>query len=554
MGTVFKKTYTKPFPPNAEIIVQNGRRIAKWRDSKGKLKKAPVTKGKDDQDRITLTASTFTAKFRDGDGVRRETATGCKDETAARRVLADLERRAELVKANVLTRAEDNAADHQAAALTIHVGNYLNHLRAKGDSDVHIEGTERLLKRLKKDCNLVGLRDISRDEIEGWLSARATETMAARTRNSYLQAVRGFCGWCVETNRLLLNPVAKIKRANEKADRRRQRRALTEDELVQLLEVTRRRPLEEARMIRRGENKGKLLARVRPETRLRLQRLGWERALIYKTLFLTGLRKKELSTLTVGQLFLDSETPSIELDAADEKSRQGNTLPILADLVCDLRQWLSTKLEAVQDAGSGDTTLVPTELPPETLLFNVPFQLVKILDRDLAAAGIPKQDGRGYTVDVHALRHSFGTHLSKGGVSPRTAQAAMRHSKIDLTMNVYTDPKLLDINEALKSLPALPLNDRNDQDVESSTGKTEISQPLAPNLAPTTDRRRHLLSSAGSMVGNEKATLTHWQMPVNVVEGTKKASLLVKSKEALRRPRRDLNPQPPDRQSGALTN
>jgi integrase len=66
-------------------------------------------------------------------------------------------------------------------------------------------------------------------------------------------------------------------------------------------------------------------------------------------------------------------------------------------------------------------------------LFYVPTGLVRILDRDLAAAGIPKRDDRGRTVDVHAMRHTFGTHLSKGGVTPRTAQAAMRHSTLDLT-------------------------------------------------------------------------------------------------------------------------
>ncbi len=33
----------------------------------------------------------------------------------------------------------------------------------------------------------------------------------------------------------------------------------------------------------------------------------------------------------------------------------------------------------------------------------------------------------------------------------------MRHSKIDLTMNVYTDPKLLDVAGAMEALPALPL-------------------------------------------------------------------------------------------------
>ena len=31
----------------------------------------------------------------------------------------------------------------------------------------------------------------------------------------------------------------------------------------------------------------------------------------------------------------------------------------------------------------------------------------------------------------------------------------MRHGMIDLTMNVYTDPKLLDVQRALDSLPSL---------------------------------------------------------------------------------------------------
>jgi integrase len=37
-----------------------------------------------------------------------------------------------------------------------------------------------------------------------------------------------------------------------------------------------------------------------------LQRLGFERSLVYKTLVLTGLRKGELASLTVGQLALDA--------------------------------------------------------------------------------------------------------------------------------------------------------------------------------------------------------------------------------------------------------
>ena len=43
----------------------------------------------------------------------------------------------------------------------------------------------------------------------------------------------------------------------------------------------------------------------------KLERLGRERALIYKTLVLTGLRKGELASLTVGQLALDAPMPFV---------------------------------------------------------------------------------------------------------------------------------------------------------------------------------------------------------------------------------------------------
>jgi len=85
----------------------------------------------------------------------------------------------------------------------------------------------------------------------------------------------------------------------------------------------------------------------------------------------------------------------------------------------------------------------------------VPAGLTRILDRDLATAGIPKRDERGRVVDIHAPRVTFGTHLCAAGVALRTAQAAMRHSKAELPANICTDPKLLDVAGAIEALPAL---------------------------------------------------------------------------------------------------
>ena len=74
-----------------------------------------------------------------------------------------------------------------------------------------------------------------------------------------------------------------------------------------------------------------------------------ERALIYKTLVLTGLRKGELASITVGQLDLDAPTPFLVLEAADEKNREGSTLPLRADLAADLQGWLVEKATALQE-------------------------------------------------------------------------------------------------------------------------------------------------------------------------------------------------------------
>ena len=48
--------------------------------------------------------------------------------------------------------------------------------------------------------------------------------------------------------------------------------------------------------------------------------------------------------------------------------------------------------------------------------------------------------------------------VSGGRVGGRLATCSERHSSLDLTMNVYTDPTLLDVAGAIEALPDLALN------------------------------------------------------------------------------------------------
>ncbi|MEX2673516.1 MAG: tyrosine-type recombinase/integrase [Phycisphaeraceae bacterium] len=117
--------------------------------------------------------------------------------------------------------------------------------------------------------------------------------------------------------------------------------------------------------------------------------------------------------------------------AQHEKAGRGASIPLRADLVEQLRAYLD---DLKRRKGE--------RLPLGTQLFPMPVDMIRVFDRDLAVAEIPKRDERDRVVDIHALRHTFGIHLARAGVSPRVAMAAMRHSSLELTVNVYTDPRI----------------------------------------------------------------------------------------------------------------
>lgn len=234
-----------------------------------------------------------------------------------------------------------------------------------------------------------------------------------------------------------------MPKAHESIDVRRKRRALTTKEINRLLEVARERPLREAMTVRTGKREGELTAKVREDVRKKRQLLGLERSAMYATIIYTGLRKKELRSLKVGQLFFDERRSYIYLHATDAKNKQEAGLPMHSHLVELLKNWLEQKAQS----------LGVEKLKDEDDLFYVPDALYKILDRDLKLAGIPKRDSLDRTIDVHALRHTHSTQLARAEVSPTKAQKSMRHSDIKLTLGAYTYLEREDLAEAIEKLP-----------------------------------------------------------------------------------------------------
>ena len=254
--------------------------------------------------------------------------------------------------------------------------------------------------------------------------------------------------------------------------------------------------------IRRGPNKGKAIAKVSESRRSELDRLGRERASIYKAYLLTGLRKSELASLTVGQLELDGPMPFAVLDVsttradAEPTSRCGRTwlpscgngsIPALLDM---------------QSTARAERRAIPDELAAR-------FDRVQRARR-LAADSRPRLEACRHSEERRPRPHRghprLAAHVRNAleqsrRCCPRVAQAAMRHSSIDLTMNVYTDPRLLDVHGAFDSLPALSLDgSTNDTQPEAKATGTDnaTARQFAPGFAPKSGNWCKPLSIVGN--------------------------------------------------------
>ncbi len=516
MASVYRPVYTKPFPEGAEIIDRDGTQYARWIDRHGKKQTARITTGNDGTPKQLRQSASYVAKYRDAVGRLVKASTGCRTKEAAQQRLNELLREVEQVKAGVLTDEQLQAADHRAAPLSASINDYLAHLKAKDVTPARIKQTRTRLEKSATDCNWKTLGDVSGPVLEAWLSERReVDDMSAANWNAHRSAWVGFGNWAKRRTvaRLTLNPFTEVPRANEKADPRRKRRAMTAEEFGRLLKAARLRPVAESgrKTLKRDEKptnarsrqtwkkldleyadleeahaRGLVALKNSPDRVAKLEQDGRARQLVYKLLVLTGLRRKELGRVTLAQCELDGPTPHINLNAVDEKNREGNTVPLRQDVAADLSRHLTERLHALQTAARQAGRPVPVRLAPTERLIHVPTGLVKIFDRDLSAAGIPKRDDRGRTLDVHALRTTFCSMLSQAGVPLRTAQAAMRHSDPSLTANVYTDPKLINVSGALEKLPNWPLDGDGEIERESATGtyaSDAVAQEIARNLA-----------------------------------------------------------------------
>ena len=456
MGTVRRPAFTKPLPKSARIVRRGDEEWAVWTGRGGAKREAPLAPADSaggGARRIRVEGRTFVGRFRDAAGVWQERSTGCTTRDGAIAVLARWERVEQRISAGVVDRVELDAAAWMLVPIAQALDDYLaapiQGRKGAARTPRHVANTKAAVLRMTDECSWRCLRDVNAEDARVWVQLRAQQGLSPRRIEAILGSMRSMVRWARSTGRMLGEPLLGVQ-APKHQDKRKPR-ALSYEEIEALLEAAKARPMHDARLIRRGERKGQLLARVTPERQVELEALGARRRLAYRVLLLTGLRASELASVTVGDVELTPTCPSIHLDGARTKNGEPARVPLRADLAAEVGQRVAGLLEAHRARLRASDEPLPLALPPETPLVQVPT--LKAFDADLKLAGISKLDARKRTACRHSLRHSGITHLEALGAPASVVSAWARHKGGTLAQRVYTDAALLGVREWLDRLP-----------------------------------------------------------------------------------------------------
>lgn len=162
--------------------------------------------------------------------------------------------------------------------------------------------------------------------------------------------------------------------------------------------------------------------------------------MIYVVAAYTGLRIGEIASLTPESFELEANPSVVNVTSAYTKNKEVARIPLRSDLVTQLRLYL----ESIEDG----ILIWPGSWANGR---------AKMIRGDLQLVGIPYTDAGGNDYDFHALRHQFITDLFRTGVSLRITQELARHSKPELTANIYTHLSVKDTHKEVGKLEAVPL-------------------------------------------------------------------------------------------------
>ena len=157
-------------------------------------------------------------------------------------------------------------------------------------------------KKILDSCKVKRVTDLSPHSVEKAILSLRDEGLSVQTRNHHLRAIKQFSRWMWRNGRTRENILAHLSGENVHTDRRHDRRSLTDKEIQRLIHAT--------------EGNG-VVGRMS----------AVDRSALYRLALGTGFRRNELASLTPESFDLDSDPPTVTVEAAYSKHRREDVQP-----------------------------------------------------------------------------------------------------------------------------------------------------------------------------------------------------------------------------------
>ena len=232
----------------------------------------------------------------DGDDKVRDIALKVTDRQVAQQKLNEIVRELEHEAAGLLpSKVERTAA---LSPLLDLVAEYVNELTVLGRSEDHLRHVDKRLRKLVRECPWKKLADVTPATFQDWRKAQTGK--APKTLNEYLAVLSAFWTWLRRQGRVPANPFELVERADTRGKEKCKRRALSDADVVRLLQVA-------------GKHQ-----------------------LAYLLPLYAGLRRNEANRLRWGDLVLGEQGGLLRMPVAVNKNRKDQPLPLHRELVAAL--------------------------------------------------------------------------------------------------------------------------------------------------------------------------------------------------------------------------
>jgi|GEM_PF-4440115 len=276
-------------------------------------------------------------------------------------------------------------------------------------SGQHADKSVRTVRQIAAELEWSTTADLCTDRLVDWLSEQinAGGPGAAKTAKNKLSQVRCFGAYLEVKRHFTNNPFDAIRlprcRRGKGAD------AFTWEQMQAIILNAEKREAENWQ----ARHKGPLASTF------------------YGFLALSGLRYREARR----QRWEDINLAKKVLRLTGDKSKRNDLIPMNEELVALLMDWRNhSKGELVFDRAPSHHTL----------------------EVDMKAVGIARgKEVAGEKGQWHRWRKGVNTQMARQGIDVDVRRKLMRHTDEKLTMDVYTDPRLLPLAQAANQLPRL---------------------------------------------------------------------------------------------------